>query len=77
MTATELGGGGAVDGINELPCQDDLIKYLRLPSHGMDEENQTINEKLQCLGPLPISCQTVDSSSKPALTSPGALRKEH
>ena len=65
------------DGINELSCPNNLIKYLRLPSHGMDKEKQTINEKLQCLGPLPISCQTIGSSSKPALTSPKALPKEH
>ena len=75
MTTTEP--GGVVDGINELPCPDDLIKYLRLPSHSMDEENQTNNEKLHCLGPLPISCQTIDSSSKPTLTSLEALRKGH
>ena len=42
---------GAADGINELPCPNNLTKYLCLRSHGMDEEKQTINEKLQCLGP--------------------------
>ena len=68
---------GAADGINELSCPDDLIKYLCLPSHSMDEEKQTINEKLQCFGPLPISCQTVGSSSKPVLTSLEALQKGH
>ena len=31
-------GGGAADGIEEISGLDDLIKYLRLPSHGMDEE---------------------------------------
>ena len=49
--------GGAADGTNKLFCPDGLIKHLRLPSHGMDEEKQTINEELQCLGQLPISCQ--------------------
>ena len=71
MTTIEL--GGAADGSNELSCPDDLIKYLRLPSHDMDEEKQTINEKLQYLGQLPISCQTFGSSSKPALISHEAL----
>ena len=44
------------DGTNELFCPNNLIKYLCLPSHGMDEEKQTINEKLQCLEQLLISC---------------------
>ena len=65
------------DEINKLLCPDDLTKYFHLPSHSMDEEEQTINEKLQCLGPLPISYQTIDSSSKPALTSLEALQKGH
>ena len=29
---------GATNGINELLFLDNLIKYLRLPSHGMDKE---------------------------------------
>ena len=68
---------GAADGTNELSCPDNPIKYLHLPSHDMDKEKQTINEKLQCLRQLPISCQIVGSPSKPALISPEALRKEH
>ena len=47
MTTTEPGGGGAADGINELLRLNNLTKYLCLPSHDMDEEEQTINEKLQ------------------------------
>ena len=68
---------GVADRTNELSCPDDLIKYLRPPSHGMDEGRQAINKKFQYLGRLSISCQTVGSSSKPALISPEALQKEH
>jgi len=66
-------GRKVYDGTNKLSCPNDLIKHLHLPSHGMNEEKQTINEKLQCLGQLLISYQTVDSSSKPSLISPEAL----
>ena len=66
-----------VDGTNELSCPNDLIKHLRPPSHGMDKGRQVINKKFQCLGQFPISCQTVGSSSKPALISPEALQREH
>ena len=43
------GTWGAADGTNELSCPDNPIKYLHLPSHDMDKEKQTINEKLKCL----------------------------
>ena len=36
-----------------------------------------INKKIQCLKQLPISWQTVEGSSRPALISPEALQKEH
>jgi len=40
----------------------------------------TLDEGVQGLyvmGQLPISCQTVESSSKPALINPEVLQKEH
>lgn len=50
-------GSKVFEGTNELSFLDNLIKHLHLPNHGMDKENQTINEKFQCLKRLPISCQ--------------------
>ena len=63
-------------GTDELSCLDDLIKHIRPPYHDMDEGRRVINDKFQCLGQLPISCQIVGNSSKPALISPEALGKE-
>ena len=73
MTTTEL--GGAVDGIDELSCLDDLIKRIHPSCLDMDKGKQVINKRIQCLGQLPTSCQIVEGSSKPALISPKALQK--
>ena len=56
---------------------DDLSKYTRPPWHDMDEGGWVINKKIQYLGQLPISLQTVEGSSKLALISPEALQKKH
>jgi len=54
-------------GLTNSPFPDDLIKYIHPPWHSMDEGKRVINERIQCLGQLPISWQTVGNSSKPAL----------
>ena len=59
------------------PFLDDIIKYTRPPRHNADEGKRVINKGIQCLRQLPISCQTVEGSSKPALISPKALQEEH
>ena len=66
-----------IDGIDELSCPDDLIKHIHPPCHDMDEGRQVINKRIQYLGQLPISCQTIGGSSKPTLISSKALQKEH
>ena len=43
----------------------------------MDEGKRVIYKKIQYLGQLPISWQTVGGLSKPTLTGPKALQKEH
>ena len=56
---------------------DDLIKYIRPPQHDMDEGREVINKRIQYLGQLPTSCQTVGALSRLALISPKALQEEH
>ena len=65
---------GAADGTDKLPFfLDDLIKYICPPWHNTDGDKQVINERIQYLGQLPNSCQTVGASSKPTFMNLGAL----
>ena len=66
-----------IDRTNKPSCPDDPIRHLRPLGHVMNEGGQVINERIQYLKQLPISCHTVGSSSKPALMSPEALQKKH
>ena len=43
---------------------DDLIKYIHPPRHGMDEGKRVINKRIQYIGQLLTSYQTVEGSSK-------------
>lgn len=55
--------------------QPHQIHLSTVAQHG--RRQAIINKGSQCFKQLPISCQTVGGTSKPALMSPGVLRKEH
>ena len=47
--------GGQLMGLMNSLIMDDLIKYIHPPWHHTDEDKRVINERIQCLGQLPIS----------------------
>ena len=69
---------GAANGTDELPFfLDNLIEYICPPENNTNEDRQVINERIQYLGQLPNSCQTVGASLKPTFMNLRALQKEH